>query len=437
MNAKSSYVVAACMLAMLAAAVSIFGQDSREVTVSAAPIYRGWSDQDSSITCGLTIQAPSVTSQRRKQVQLILAIDVSHTMQGEPLQNAKKAAQAVVDALSEGDLFGLITYSTYGRVVCPLQPLTKVNRRSVQTAIDCLGDEKDRNLLEALTKADAEFARFKGQDVLGRYVFVLTNGNPDKGVTDTAEILSGARSLAQRQGVGISTFGYKQDAYDFNEDLLMDLAFQNNGRAYFIEEHGDMIKPFMAETQRVCQAAVRRLEIEILPPDNAKVEYVEGAVFANNRLIIGEMAAASTRLVIFDLAGRPAKQKDCVINVYNLDADEYSIHKRRNYLDIPLTTGISQFNPAIAPQILVYELQAFMAGSQKELIANRQDFYTVFRSHLLELERYNGQLNSDYIRQADERFKTFGETVLANAALQDALVIKRIKYDAAKMLYGE
>jgi uncharacterized protein YegL len=434
MNGK--YMVFAGMFGLLAASFSISGQDVREVTVTGAPIYRGWSDQEPSITCGLTIQAPSVAPQRRKQVQLILAIDVSRTMQGEPLQNAKKAAAAVVDALSEGDLFGLIAFSTYGRVVSPLQPLTKVNRRSVQTTIDGLADEKERNLMEVITKTDAEFTRFKGQDAVGRYLLILTNGNPDRGATAPAEILGAAAALA-KQGVSISTFGYKQDSYDFNEDLLLDLGLQNNGRAYFIEEHGDMIRPFMTEVRRVCQAAVRRLEIEILPPDSAKVEMVEGATFADNRFSIGEMAAGSTRLVIFELAGRPAKQKDCVINLYYLDADEYSIRKRRNYLDIPLLTGMPQFNPAIAPQILVYELQAFLADNQKGIVANRQEFTTVFRSRLLELERYNGQINSDLIRRAAERFKTFGETVLANAAMQDALVIKRIKYDAAEMLYGE
>jgi hypothetical protein len=190
------------------------------------------------------------------------------------------------------------------------------------------------------------------------------------------------------------------------------------------------------ETERLSKSAVRRVEIEITPPGDSKVTWVDGAQFENNRLLIGEMRPGAEQFIIFELAGRPPRQKDCILTTYYLDTDEYSLRKKRDYLDIPLSKGAPTLDQEHAPRILAYDLQAFLAQYARKLVGNRQEFTTIFRDRLLELERSNGQLNSDYLKQAISGYKTF-EGTLGNAAIEDELLVKQIKYDANRMLFGE
>ena len=73
----------------------------------------------------LELEAPAVPADvTRPQASLQVVLDRSGSMQGAPLEGAKKALVALVRRLEPTDNFGLVTFDNEAQVVVPAGPLT-------------------------------------------------------------------------------------------------------------------------------------------------------------------------------------------------------------------------------------------------------------------------------------------------------------------------
>jgi hypothetical protein len=362
-------------------------------------------------------------------------------MEGEPIGAAKKALRTIIETLADGDIFGLVVFSTYVRDAFPIQVINAGTRLNAQNAASSLGDEERRNTLDGIKHSIALFERFKSQDAAGRYIFLITNGNPDKGVTDHAEVLKQTIELAGSANAGISTFGFRyfdRSGSDFDEDLLFSIADASGGRYHFIDSPDDILTRLANETSRICNASARNVTIEITPPGrDSRIVNIEGGRQGDNgRIVIGDMAPSETRQIIFDIEGRPKRQGDCEVRAYHLESDGQTEREARAFLDIPVISGVPTLNPAYAPRIIARDFQMSLAETSENILENRNQYVKVFRERVNELEQENVILDSDYLRGVLEYYKTF-ERTLSNSAVEYSVVRKMIKYKALQMLMGE
>jgi|GEM_PF-5082666 len=412
-----------------------------DIVIGGGPVFMAWPETDSFMTCGLTIYAPTQRHERRKPIQLMLLVDVSRAMQGEPLGSAKKAAKAVIETLKEGDMFGLAAFSTYGRAVFPMQALSAGVKPSAHSAASGLGDEDLRNTLEGIQRGLEQFDRLKGQDVLGRHLFLITNGDANTGMTARSKVLEKALAMAAERGVSISTFGFRyfdRGGDNFDEDFLYALAYKTRGRYYFIDNPDDIAPRVIEETDRVCSASARQVRLEISPPGrSSRIVNIEGGIREEDgRIFVGDMAAATMRMVVFDIEGRPRRQTDCEVRATWTEPDGVTEREVRAYIDIALVSGATRLNPKTAGRIIVYDLQASLAETSGQIAANRREYAMVFKDKIKDLEQENVILASDYVRQALAYYERF-ERVLSNSAVDNTVVVKHIKYRMQQILYGK
>jgi Mg-chelatase subunit ChlD len=439
------YVVALVALAGMAlqsrAQEDVLGMPaaSQEILLAGGPLYLAWPAADSFMTCGLRVVAPTQKVSRRKPIQVALVVDISKPMAGEPLQYARTAATRVIESLRDGDLFCVVGFSTYARVAFPMQPLSAGVRPSGRSAIDGLGDEDRRNMFEGLSKACEQFGRFKGQDADARLVILLTNGMPDKGVTDAQELRKKAVDLAAQYGACISTFGFhyaERSVDDFDEDFLSAIATESGGRYCYVEDPRTLPFYVAQELDRVSEPTVRAVTVRISPPGQARVENVEGAVFSGDKVLFGDMGSGESRMIVFDLVGRPKRQRDLEITATYSDIDRQAEREARTYVEVPLTSDASRLNPGAAPRLIVYDLQQSLVETSGELAKNRQNYTSVFRNKVKDLEQENVILNSEYIRTMLTYYRQV-ERDLANTSLENSVVIKRMKFRAQLLLEGK
>ncbi len=412
-----------------------------DLVIGGGPIFMAWPPTDSFMTCGLTVLAPTQKSERRKPVLLMLVIDISRTMQGEPLKYVKQAALGALEMLSDGDILGVVAFSTYARVAYPMQPLSAGVRPSARNAVSGLGDEDRRNTLEGLVKAAEQFERFGGQDAVGRHLFLITNGDANEGKTGSGIVREKTLALAQKYGFAVSTFGFKyfdRTGDDFDEDLLYDLAEKTRGRYFYVDDPRDMPARVAEEADRVLNATARKVRIEISPPGHSsQITNVDGGIVEDDgRILVGDMGAGDTCIVTFDIEGRPTRQRDCEVRATYMETDRLSEREVRVYLDIPFTGGSTRLNPKVAPRLIVYDLQASLAETSQELIKNRKAYTMVFRDKVKDLEQENVILASDYVREALKYFEKL-EWILDNSSIENTVVIKVLKYRAQQLLLGK
>jgi Ca-activated chloride channel family protein len=172
------------------------------------------------------ILPPPAPTEQRPPVRLLLALDVSGSMNGTPLETAVLSARGLVRALAPLDTFGAVAFHDSVAVLAPPQRTTAAGKAIVEEqllrASASGGTDLASGMLKALDLANATET--------GGRVLLLTDGCPTTGATDENQILTLARGALGPST--LSTFGFGRAV---NAGLLSNLADLGRGHYTFIE----------------------------------------------------------------------------------------------------------------------------------------------------------------------------------------------------------
>jgi Ca-activated chloride channel family protein len=167
----------------------------------------------------MLLLAPGTADAAALRRDLVAVIDVSGSMSGEKIQQARSAMIQLLGTLREGDRFRLVAFS--GGVRRYAQGWTGVNaqaRRDAEAWIRSLDAEGGTNIAGALTEA---FAEAPAVEALGVVVF-LTDGQPSTGETDPERIAE--RAEQGRGRFRVFSFGVGDDVNTYLLDRLTERA---------------------------------------------------------------------------------------------------------------------------------------------------------------------------------------------------------------------
>src|SRR5205085_6358148 len=103
----------------------------------------------------------------------VLALDVSGSMQGEPLEHVLKSVDVILDALRPVDAIGVVAFSDGATVVIAPAPLDAAHKRLVRSRVARLFAEGSTNVEAGL---EAAFGL-----VADGGVVLLSDGIPNRG----------------------------------------------------------------------------------------------------------------------------------------------------------------------------------------------------------------------------------------------------------------
>jgi len=174
-------------------------------------------------------QAAQTVTLRR---DLVAVLDVSGSMSGEKLDQAKAALVQLLGTLRPSDRFRLITFSSDVRRYAPgWTDASGEHVRDVQQWVRALSAEGGTNIAGALSEA---FAAAPAEGALGVVVF-LTDGMPTVGETDPERIANAADQ--NRGAFRVFSFGI---GYDVNTYVLDRLTERARGTTEYIQPGGDI-----------------------------------------------------------------------------------------------------------------------------------------------------------------------------------------------------
>lgn len=155
---------------------------------------------------------------------VFVILDVSGSMRGEKLAQAKRALEYILDHLNPGDRFNIVAFSTgTSQFASSLQPIDRRTdaRRFVNNLQAEGSTDINRALLEALRQADPERPQV---------VIFLTDGLATAGETQTERILDNVTRAAPRT-TRLFTFGIGDEV---NTTLLDRLAQEHRGASAYV-----------------------------------------------------------------------------------------------------------------------------------------------------------------------------------------------------------
>jgi Ca-activated chloride channel family protein len=164
--------------------------------------------------------AAAVREVATQPVSLAVVIDVSGSMVGPKMVNAKAAAQSLVDQLGPGDQLALVAFSDSARVL-PLASMDEPGKEAARRWIAELGPLGATNIEAGLSEGERALTGAAGV----RRLVLVSDGQPTAGTTDRSALERLAAATHERgvtvTGIGVGT--------DFDAALMRGLAQWGGG----------------------------------------------------------------------------------------------------------------------------------------------------------------------------------------------------------------
>ena len=163
--------------------------------------------------------APSNTN-----IDLMLVIDRSGSMDGQPMIDAKKAAKLFVDLMHDGDQVGVASFSDAGSVDYALAPMNEASKAAAKAAVDGLVAVGATSIGGGLHAGQQELSN-SGTTNHSRAMVLLSDGSEN-----ASPYVSDVLPSVIASQISVFTIGLGSGV---NEALLQDIAIQTHGTYTF------------------------------------------------------------------------------------------------------------------------------------------------------------------------------------------------------------
>lgn len=194
----------------------------------------------------------------RPHLSVHLVLDVSGSMNGAPMDQAKAAAQALVDKLAGTDDFSLVTFSSDAEVRVK-DVRVGPGKARIAKAIAGIEAGGGTNIGAGLQLG---YEQAKSRDVPAdavRVVLLLSDGRANSGITAPGR-LSGLALEAFQQGIQTSTFGL---GTNYDGALMSSIASDGAGGYYYLRDAEQITPALSTELDKRLDPAATAVEVRI------------------------------------------------------------------------------------------------------------------------------------------------------------------------------
>jgi Ca-activated chloride channel family protein len=220
--------------------------------------------QDDEVTCLLTFEAPvPADAADRPGETLIVVVDRSGSMSGEPLDAVRSSLHALLDRVKPQDTFGVVTFDNQAAVAVPARPIRDHHLTTVHALIEGIHSGGQTDLAGGYLLGRSEARRNLG--ATGATVLLLSDGHANAGITDPIQVgrlATGARD----ERITSSTIGIGSG---YDETLLSEVATSGNGSHRFAYTPDDAAAVVSEEAGDLLNKAIVNGFVRIKPTDPA------------------------------------------------------------------------------------------------------------------------------------------------------------------------
>jgi Ca-activated chloride channel family protein len=270
-------------------------------------------DEDLACLVELTAPMPPEAASRAGQA-VVVVLDRSGSMGGEPIAAARSAITDLLRRLSPHDVFGLVIFDAQVDIVIPVgriadRPLDEL-LAAVASVVPRGATDLSAGYLMGLREAGRALALSSADTPLsGATILLLSDGHANAGITDAEQLASVATQAQRADGVTTATLGLGQR---YDEVLLTALARGGSGEHRYAPDTDAAIAEFAGLVEDLLGKSVTGALLRVLPRPAPS-----GAAAAD-----GTTPGHVARIVVHGALPSWAEQDGVVVNLGDLYGGE-------------------------------------------------------------------------------------------------------------------
>lgn len=252
---------------------------------------------------------------KKPPINLALVIDTSGSMEGKPIEDARAAATAMIDALSDGDKLAVIAFHSTAEVLLPSTELDGDNKSEVKARVQAMKAQGTTDMSSGLRAGLDEVNKSYTAQGINRIVLV------GDGVPNNPSLMHPLAAEAASRGISITTLGLGPD---FNEVLMGAVAQTSGGRFHYVEKSEQVADYFHGEVLRLQAVYARNAVVSLTPGPGVHIESVLGmpttTTASGVEVTLGDLSRDDKRDLIVKLSvdpkrdGAPVELLDAVVS---------------------------------------------------------------------------------------------------------------------------
>jgi len=255
-------------------------------------------------------QPVQTTAAKRAPVDLVLVIDRSGSMSGEPLKAALESSCRIIRGLRDDDRVAVVTFDTHVEVIQPLVHPT--DRDALVQRVQAVHSGGSTALFDGWETGMRQLQGQVSKERIAR-VILLSDGQANHGLTDEAAI-AGHVAKAAAAGITTSTVGLGQG---FNETLMTGMARAGEGAANFGQTADDLDEAFEEQFAILSNAFLRQVRVTIQGGSDVQArllgDFLEEGRATDRKL--GTLPWASSLVAVVELKTGPAARAESLLAV--------------------------------------------------------------------------------------------------------------------------
>lgn len=296
-------------------------------------------DKPDQLVARVRVQAGTVDRKGRPPIDIALVIDTSGSMEGQPIDDARQAALALLEGLKPGDRLTVVTFDSKAELLVPTVVLDAKTTASARASILGMQARGTTDLAAGLSTGLAQLAA-SVDATRTRRIVLLSDGVPND-----ASSIPGLAESARMSGVAITALGF---GLEYDETLLAQLARHTGGRFHRIAGEERIAGAFTDELLRMDQAIAGNLVLTLRAGPGVQLKSVVGrpeipSGSPSASLTLADLAEGQAQELYVELAtaGHREGAKVELLDV-QLDYDERTIAAGRlqcdAFLALPTST---------------------------------------------------------------------------------------------------
>lgn len=257
-------------------------------------------NDEAEVVAMLSLKAPEIdVEKQRTPLNIVAAIDVSTSMGGPKIQNARESLIKLISHLGPDDRLGIIAFNADVFEVYKSNFMTGDQKAAATSAVQKLKARGWTNFSGALLESFEVLKNYEGKPRAVNRIIFFTDGQPSTGEQDPEKILE-MLEKGLTDEMSLSTFGYGKD---YDAELLTEMSTRGSGNHFGVEDIDKCAAMFGVELGGLLSTFAQTIRVDLELADGVTLLEVlnEGYEVDDGVVKIPDILAGETRHLLAKL----------------------------------------------------------------------------------------------------------------------------------------